>query len=122
MVVDHCLKNLAKLYKLEDNEAESGSMAWLKMIRNHEKKMAEWLVSFGSDAELSVWLKEGLRGSCNETPPLEPFQDVQLMTDMDLDYLYACKMEVQFGIENELTNVPFPFETIEFSNLVHCST
>ena len=44
------------------------------------------------------------------------------MTDMDMDLLYASKMEVQFGIENELTNVPFPFETIEFSNLVHCST
>ena len=44
------------------------------------------------------------------------------MTDMDLDLLYAGKMEVEFGIEDELTNVPFPFETIEFSNLVHCLT
>ena len=86
--------------------------------------MAEWLVSFGSDAELSVWLKEGLRGSCiNETPPLEPYQDIHMVdADMDMDLLYADKTEVEFGIENELTNVPFPFETIEFSNLVHCST
>lgn len=46
LVADHCPRNLVQLSKFEDDEGESKSMAWIKLIRNHEDKMEEWLVSF----------------------------------------------------------------------------
>ena len=70
-------------------------MAFLKLIKNHEMKTEEWLVSFrcgnyphcffdilttiyvcSSDAELSIWLKEGWVGSCITAAPLDT--DVEL--------------------------------------------
>ena len=34
-----------ELSKFEDAESESGSMAWIKLTKNHEMKTEEWLVS-----------------------------------------------------------------------------
>ena len=35
-----------ELSKFEDAESERGSMAWIKLTKNREKKTEEWLVSF----------------------------------------------------------------------------
>ena len=68
MVIDHCPRNLVTLTEVDlDGKgvpgmvrsfvSEGANLAWLTLLRNHENKTIEWLLSFDGHFDRLRWME-----------------------------------------------------------------